>query len=276
MRVLIHYFKIVFKILSTRFTYSRIQLLWSYTKLMSKSIVHHKFNSRKRSPEDRVHEGTIMGFSVRFFDYIQLITLFEEIFVHSVYKFSTDTNHPFIVDAGSNIGLSVLFFKKLYPASRVIAFEPDSQTFALLEYNIRNNQLTDVACYKTALANSVGLANLYKGSTPGSLGITLIETPDAYPETIQVSRLSDFIHNDMDLLKIDVEGSETQIIEDLLETGAIQFVKQMIIEFHPSKIARDIQDFLEELSNCGFDFCEQNEAFPKSSDRLFYFRQRLT
>lgn len=217
-----------------------------------------------------------MSFSVLFFDYIQLITLFEEIFVFEVYKFSATSDRPFIIDCGSNIGLSVLYFKALYPASRIMAFEPDPQAFELLESNIRNNKLEDVICYNQAVTNTVGCAELFKEEIPGSLGMSLIEMPSAYRQTVRTIRLSEFIHNDVDLLKIDVEGSEIQIIEGLLETEAIQFVKQMIVEFHPSKIVRDIQDFLEELGNCGFDFYEQNEAFPKSSDRLFYFRQRLT
>jgi FkbM family methyltransferase len=157
-----------------------------------------------------------------------------------------------------------------------MAFEPDPQAFELLESNIRNNRLDHVICYNESVTNNVGVAELFKGEIPGSLGMSLIEMPTAFRQTVRTIRLSEFIHNDVDFLKIDVEGSEIQIIEDLLETGTIQFVKQMVIEFHPSKIARDIQDFLDALTNCDFDFYERSEAFPKSSDRLFYFRKRLT
>jgi hypothetical protein len=104
--------------------------------------------------------------------------------------------------------------------------------------------------------------------------MSLIEMPTTFRQTVHTVRLSEFIYNDVDLLKIDVEGSEIQIMEDLLETGTIQFVKQMVIEFHPSKITGDIQDLLDALTNCDFDIYELSEAFPESSDRLFYFRKK--
>ncbi len=49
-----------------------------------------------------------------------------EIFVELQYYFRARRPDPVIVDGGSNIGMSVLFFKALYPDARVLAFEPAS------------------------------------------------------------------------------------------------------------------------------------------------------
>lgn len=51
--------------------------------------------------------------------------LFNELFADACYSFRAQTDSPLIFDCGSNIGLSILFFKKLYPKARVIGFEPD-------------------------------------------------------------------------------------------------------------------------------------------------------
>src|SRR5262245_6977657 len=53
------------------------------------------------------------------------VYMFEEIFAKASYSFHSDTDRPLIFDCGSNIGMSVLFFKKLYPTARITAFEPD-------------------------------------------------------------------------------------------------------------------------------------------------------
>ncbi len=59
-----------------------------------------------------------------------------EIFVEEVYRFQSDTNTPLIIDCGSNIGLSIIYFKRLFPEAKIIGFEPDNEIFKILENNI--------------------------------------------------------------------------------------------------------------------------------------------
>jgi FkbM family methyltransferase len=40
---------------------------------------------------------------------------------------------PYIIDAGANIGLSIIYFKKKYPNSKIVAFEPDKLIFNILK-----------------------------------------------------------------------------------------------------------------------------------------------
>jgi FkbM family methyltransferase len=56
-----------------------------------------------------------------------------------------------ILDCGANIGMATLFFKWLYPNARIDAFEPDPKTFQLLENNVKQNHLTNVATHNCAL-----------------------------------------------------------------------------------------------------------------------------
>jgi len=42
---------------------------------------------------------------------------------------------PLIIDAGANIGLSCLYFHRLFPKSRIVCIEPDDANFELLERN---------------------------------------------------------------------------------------------------------------------------------------------
>jgi hypothetical protein len=72
----------------------------------------------------------LLGYKISFMGEAHLRWLFGEIFMDASYFFHTDNDRPLIFDCGSNIGMSVLFFKKLYQNARIIAFEPDPATFA--------------------------------------------------------------------------------------------------------------------------------------------------
>ena len=84
----------------------------------------------------------------------QLRHLFKEIFADACYFFRTETETPTIFDCGSNIGMSILFFKKLYPKARITGFEPDRVTFETLQKNVVGNALSDVTVHCYALGSS--------------------------------------------------------------------------------------------------------------------------
>jgi predicted RNA methylase len=65
--------------------------------------------------------------------------------------FESKNSQPVIVDVGSNIGLAILFFKRLYPASTVIGFEPDPGAFEVLKRNIADDRLRGVQVLNEAV-----------------------------------------------------------------------------------------------------------------------------
>jgi hypothetical protein len=49
-----------------------------------------------------------------------------EIFGHECYSLNIkNKENPYIIDAGSYIGLSVIYFKNIYPNAEILAFEPN-------------------------------------------------------------------------------------------------------------------------------------------------------
>ena len=81
---------------------------------------------------------------VFFYDYYWLLEMYEDIFLRRQYEFESENPAPAIVDAGSNIGLAILFFKQLFPRATVLGFEPDPDTFELLTRNVEANRLEGV------------------------------------------------------------------------------------------------------------------------------------
>src|SRR5690606_6701996 len=114
--------------------------------------VKSKLTSRKKP----LVSHQLDGFKVFAGDFPTLIGLYREIFLDEIYRFSAACEAPFIVDCGANIGMSVLYFKTLYPESRIVAFEPNPSAFALLEKNVAVNQLDGVSLFNYAISDVEG------------------------------------------------------------------------------------------------------------------------
>jgi FkbM family methyltransferase len=182
-------------------------------------------------------EENILGSRMRVLDYRAFVDVFSEIFVRQDYFFEPTTPAPLILDCGSNIGMSVLFFKQLYPGSRIIAFEPDSETFNVLQRNVQENQLQNVELHNQAIYPTDGFIEFYSDpSHPGSLVMSTARERfpgrEVISRKVEAVRLSPFIQGEVDLLKMDIEGAEGSAIMELAEAGKLKSIKEMFIEYH--------------------------------------------
>lgn len=160
---------------------------------------------------------------------------FVEIFINGSYYFNTNKDNPLIIDCGASFGLSTLFFKRMYPKSRIICFEPSKFAYLLLKKNILTNRFRNVELYNLGLFDKEKIVNLYY-TTPGSGSSSIFKksNKDENREKIKLIRLSKFIRENkirnIDFLKIDVEGSETNIIKDI--KNELKIINSIAIEFH--------------------------------------------
>jgi len=123
---------------------------------------------------------------------------------------------PLIVDAGANIGLSALWFGVRYPGARLYCFEPEARCFDLLQHNLR--QLPGVTCERVALSEHTGEIPLYVTENASDHSVFDTGAP-ARLETVSSVRLEDYLDRQgierVDLLKLDVEGSEFSVLKGL-------------------------------------------------------------
>lgn len=215
------------------------------------------------APGLRITSERFLGYKVSFPDYEAFWGLFNEIFIHKEYAFETSNKTPLIIDCGSNFGMAVLFFKKYYPGSKITAFEPHAETFALLKDNVERNGLAeDVALINAALNNLAGAAVFYsdldKTTTTGmSLTTRLHEKGKRIrEETVASVLLSEYINGEVDLLKMDIEGTETAALRELAERSKLGPVKEMVIEYHYDKgnPENDLAGLLALLKGEGFRY----------------------
>ncbi len=200
----------------------------------------------------------IFGFNVMGSSYRELLYLFREIFLEHQYSFKSQKASPAIIDCGANIGMAILYFKKFYPESKVMAFEANPVTFNYLKKNIIANNLTNVEIFNLALSDKQGTISFFvddQNSLISSLD------PNRYGSnrkkvTINCDKLSNFIAgNTFDLAKIDVEGAEFQIMDDLMESKAIQKIEQFIVEYHHNmNETAHLSKFLESFESSGFSY----------------------
>ena len=150
----------------------------------------------------------IFGSSIMFYNYEVFYGLFNEIFISQEYAFCTDSSKPFIIDCGSNIGMSIVFFKRMYPDARIICFEPHEETFRLLQNNIRVNNITDVDLRREAVFNENQLISFYSdsdGKSVTGMSVTkrlLEKNRKLKEEQVQAVLLSDYITKPVDMTQL--------------------------------------------------------------------------
>lgn len=206
----------------------------------------------------KVKRTRVCGYKVRAFSHRSVFFLFREIFIGGEYNFRVKGSGFSIMDCGANIGLATLFFKWRYPGSTVHAFEPDPETFALLEKNMRDNGLEGVFLHNIAVGRTDGQADFFMNApVPGSLRMSVNrKRAEGRHIRVPMKRLSPFITENRTLLKIDTEGSETEIMRELENSGALAGVEQMVVEYH-HRIGRDRSELsviLGILEKAGFQY----------------------
>jgi FkbM family methyltransferase len=199
----------------------------------------------------------VAGYQVQVADYRTFFFLFSEIFAREEYFVRMPKPRPHIIDAGSNIGVAVLYFKMLYPQASIIAIEPSTSAAAILRHNVEVNRLTDVRVVQNALWEKAGTMELYtKPGEAAGVSSSLLAQSGYEPQRVDCITLSSLIDRTVDLLKIDVEGAELPVIRELCDSGKIGFVDRMIIEVHhdPTTVSDAFPLLLELLRTHGFNY----------------------
>ena len=184
----------------------------------------------------------------------------QDVFPGHEYRFETRRWAPLIIDAGAHVGVATHYFKHHYPRSRVLALEANPVTFALLQMNVSHNGLDNVRTMQAALAPEPGEITFYTSASddePGAWGDSAIRQPWHEGEatamvTVPAVTLSSLLTEPVDLLKLDIEGLETAVLEEAAPRLAL--VRQVILEFHGTERNRDnsIVKLTEILRGAGF------------------------
>jgi FkbM family methyltransferase len=200
------------------------------------------------------------------------LDLFYDIFIAEGYATLGLGPRPFIIDCGANIGLATLYFKLHYPDSRVLAFEPLPGCVSLWERNVIGNRLTGAELVPAAVGGADGSQDLFFAED-STLGSSISHRPDTTTAAcrVRVVRLSHSITEPVDLLKLDIEGAEQDVLEELSMRGALARIRRLIVEYHHRlrSPASELSRFLTILESHGFTYKLLSSARGHHFDELW-------
>jgi FkbM family methyltransferase len=128
-----------------------------------------------------------------------------------------------------------------------------------LEENIRTNRLEDITVYPVALYDQETEIPFFIGDNPGTLGGSVNKVRGGANELkINARRLSGYLNQfeSVDIVKMDIEGAEIRVLNDLVESSAINKVKEYIIEYHHNLEGNNqpFSSFLLQFEQHGFSY----------------------
>lgn len=162
-----------------------------------------------------------------------------------VYSFGIGTDVSFDLGIIERFGL------------KVHAFDP---TPASIEWVKEHHQRPDLVVYPYGLADFNGFRTFYPPDNPAHISHTIVpKSTHASPafeaefKTLDVV-MKELGHENVDVLKMDIEGSEYGVVTDLIKKKL--FPKQLLVEYHhdmyPGLTRKNTLDSIQELHRAGY------------------------
>jgi FkbM family methyltransferase len=152
---------------------------------------------------------------------------------------------------GANIGLSVLYFKRLFPNAEICALEADPTICSYLVRNVHENGYTDVTIINKAAWYEDSIVKFMKDGADGGRISAESKTGSVDVEAIDVSRIIEGRH--VDFLKMDIEGAEIDVLLRCL--NLLDNVQRIFVEFHSKEQCQQrLSKLLEVLEANGFRY----------------------
>ncbi len=171
-------------------------------------------------------------------------------------------NPEVIVDVGANYGPYSFFLSKIYPNSKIFAFEPSTRTFNIFKKIVKKFNLQNVIPIKKGLGSIEEKKEIFMPSYYTILAYVSYKNSNKnkedLTEEIDVTTLDSFVKRNglkkLDFIKCDVEGFELQVFKGAKKTlkklKPIVFVE--IEERHTKKYGTNPQDVLKLFKGLGY------------------------
>jgi FkbM family methyltransferase len=165
-----------------------------------------------------------------------------------------------VVDIGAHIGYYARIFSELVgPAGRVLAFEAEPENFELLRRHVSGAKYRNVEVFPYAVADRVGKLLLHL--SPGHSNHSLVDgyAPSKGTSEVESISLDAFLDgrgiDDVDFVKIDVEGAEPLVLAGMRNTLARSPRMAMLVEHNPVALragGTEPDAFARSLESAGF------------------------
>ena len=180
--------------------------------------------------------------------------ILNEVYVSLDYEFFTN-KEVIVFDIGANVGLSTLFFSKKENVKQIYSFEPVEETYAQAKKNFQLNPLQNnkITSYNFGLAREdKEVFFVFDNERKGRSGlrqnqndlVNKIKTKVLLKDVSKI--LMPIIKSNHDVhfvVKMDCEGAEYEIFENLMKGELLNHINVFMIEWH-DKGADEINSIL--------------------------------
>lgn len=150
-----------------------------------------------------------------------------------------------VLDCGANVG--DITQKFIATGAQVYAFEPDPTAFDILQKRFQNTANVTLLNKGVWDRNTRLALYTHKDNSEGEAAYTVsssiisnkVNVDASKARQIEVIDLTEFIANlsrRVNLIKLDVEGAETEILKKVIEKDTYQLFDAMYVETHETKI----------------------------------------
>jgi FkbM family methyltransferase len=149
-----------------------------------------------------------------------------------------------IYDVGANYGFYCL--KLAHVASHIHAFEPVTESYRVLQGNLRRNRLSNVTAHKLAVGDASEARQMYIYTSSGNNSFIPIQFGRYHPaqvvgrESVDVVTLDSMLHEAQleppDVVKVDIEGGEL---------AALRGARELIDKYRPALLIESCEALSE-------------------------------
>jgi FkbM family methyltransferase len=194
--------------------------------------------------------------------------VFKAIFVRGEFKLPINIKPKLIVDAGAYTGLSTLYFLSKYPLAKIIAVEPEQSNFNLLES--QTEKFPQVTRLRAGLwSRNTSLKVIDRGLDKWGFGVRETSPDEQFDvKAVTVDHLLEISGVEkIDILKLDIEGSEKQLFSSNYESW-LPKVNVIIIELH--------DDIIDGCTTQLYSSIQKNEWIEyKKGEKIILVRKNI-
>ena len=193
---------------------------------------------------------------------------FMEVLVREEYTVPFLFSPQTIIDAGGNIGLTAAFFANRFPAAAIVTIEPDKNNFEVLSKNVASYKnitgLNKGIWTQTSFLNVIDTGH-------GENSFIVEETTAPGKDSVEAIAINEIMQQQqwktIDLLKIDIEGTEKNIFEKGFEQW-LSDTKVLFVETHDRMKKGCSAAVFKAVSKYNFSCTVAGENFLFTNDDL--------
>jgi FkbM family methyltransferase len=174
-----------------------------------------------------------------------------------------------MLDGGANIGLAAVYFAHRFPNAKIVAVEPSEENYKMI--------IKNTVKYPNVIAKQGGIWNdnkrlviIDKAAYDNSFMVAEVaeNTPESLPAFSIHSIMQEQGWSTLDVLKLDIEGSEKEVFEKNVEEW-LPHTRMLIIEIHDNMRKGAAKSVFAAISKYDFTFSMHHE-------NLVFINQNLT